>query len=133
MLELGIGYEKFEHPEYKYRLLKGRCRSTSIIPKEDIDTEFIKLDRMGNLYIKKGYAWDGATGAIDTPSIIHASLPHDAFCQLANMGLLPKSSRKKADKLFRKMCRTDGMWWPRVWWTYLGVVEYRRLKHKFFN
>lgn len=132
MIIEGTDYEKIEHPKYKYRLLRDMTVKTEILPIEHIFTEFLALYENGFLEIGKGYAWDGATYAIDTPSIMESSLPHDALCQLVNMDLLPKDSRKKADKLFRKMCREDGMPWYRVLWTYHAVVGYRRFKHKFF-
>jgi len=44
--------------------------SVSIIPDEDIETDYLALTGKGNLTIKKGYAWDGPSGlTIDTAQI----------------------------------------------------------------
>ena len=52
---------------YKYQLCKTYTIDTAIYPKENITTFFIDLNTKGKLTIRKGYAWDGASGiAFDT-------------------------------------------------------------------
>ncbi|WP_373079952.1 DUF1353 domain-containing protein [Zhongshania sp.] len=82
-----------------------------IQPKEDIATEFINLDTLGNLFVKSGYAWDGPSGPVpDTDENMRASLVHDALYQLMRHDFISaRTHRKPADKLFKKMCKEDGV------------------------
>ena len=67
---------------YKYQLASSYSVLTPIIPLSPISTEYIRLDATGWLFIREGYAWDGASGpAIDTKSIMRGSLVHDALHQ----------------------------------------------------
>ncbi len=96
---------------YKYQLARDYHIKTSIKPKVDIDTQFIALDLQGNLTVKSGYAWDGTSGPVmDTHHNLRASLVHDAFYQLMRQRKLSRKQYKdKADKLFRRICRKDGV------------------------
>lgn len=61
---------------YKYQLAEGCTVRTGIFPPEEIVTEFISLNTLGVLSIRRGYAWDGASGpTIDTKSSMWGSLP----------------------------------------------------------
>jgi hypothetical protein len=83
--------------------------------------EFFHLAH-GWLVVKKGYAWDGASGpAVDTSTFMRASCIHDALYQLMREGIIPRSNRKKADKIMRQIGRQDGMSKPRAWWVYAAV------------
>lgn len=74
------------------------------------------------LVIEVGYAWDIATGAIDTKSIIRGSACHDVLLELIGLGLLPADPWKKwTDNFLIKLCKEDGMWWPRTEWVYQAV------------
>ena len=76
---------------------------------QDVDShEFIAIQN-NTLYISKGYAWDGASGAVDSPDIMRASLVHDAMYQLMREGLLDEKYKGYADKLLRDICIEDGM------------------------
>lgn len=92
-----------------------------IYPAVWIETEFIGLDIDGSLMILKGYAWDGASGGIDTPAFMRASLVHDALYQLTREGHLQKRTREQVDDLLRAMCIEDGMSRLRAWWVHRGV------------
>lgn len=60
----------------------------------------------GRLKIYAGSRWDFGSGpALNTPGMVRASLVHDAFCHLTNLGLVPWSVRKDADRLFRDMLK----------------------------
>ena len=61
------------------------------------DTFQCWLYPQGLLRIKSGSEWDFGTGALDTPSMVISSLPHDAFCLLTDAGKLPWSVRRRAD------------------------------------
>jgi hypothetical protein len=97
--------------DYKYQLAEGYEVNIPIKPKLDIKTDYIALDVAGNLLVKKGYAWDGPSGPVkDTRENMRASLVHDALYQLMrNEEISARTHRKSADKLFKKMCKNDGV------------------------
>ena len=108
--------------DYKYQLAETISYYVNIYPETDIETDFIRLDRVGGLTIKKGYAFDGPSGpTIDTKSFMRGSLFHDALYQLMREGYLLRTNRKKADKVLRRICIEDGMWKVRAWWVYRAV------------
>lgn len=110
---------------YPYRLTRDVSRYIGIHPETDVMTDYITLTRGGFLTIKAGYAWDGATGAVDTKTILPASLVHDALCQLCNAGLLDGAVyRERADQVLREICKEDGMSRPRRWWVFRGVRDF---------
>ncbi|MCH8807455.1 MAG: DUF1353 domain-containing protein [Planctomycetes bacterium] len=96
---------------YKYQLATAYPIKINIKPKKDIDTEFIKLKKPGDLTVARGYAWDGPSGpVVDTRQNLRASLVHDALYQLMRHNELSvKTHKDKADKLFKKMCIEDGI------------------------
>ena len=110
--------------DLKYRNKTNLNLSTDIIPPKEISTEYIKLSLTGQLFIKKGFCWDGATGAFDTQDFMRGSMTHDAFCNLIAGEYLPQSYRKDADKLLRKMLIEDGMSKIRAWWVYHTIRLY---------
>ena len=106
---------------YKYVLHEDALFPTGILPGQPLETQFILLHTDGELLIRKGYAWDGATVASDI-HFIRASLVHDALYQLIREELLTvEDARLQADKLMRRMCIADGMWKIRAWWVYRAV------------
>jgi len=96
---------------YKYQLAFDYPIKVNIIPKEEVDEKFIKLDKAGNLTVVGGYAWDGPSGpVVDTKGNMRASLIHDALYQLMRYKhLTAKKHKDKADKLFKKICIIDGV------------------------
>jgi hypothetical protein len=95
---------------FKYQLFENFQIQTDILG-FDIETHFITLDRFGCLFIRKGYAWDGASGpTFDTDSSMEASLVHDALYQLMRLGLLPAYQRNYCDNLFESICIDKKMW-----------------------
>lgn len=96
--------------QYKYRLEKDYGINVGLYPKKDIITDYIILTIKGELFIKKGYLWDGPSGpTIDTPSSMRGSLVHDALYQLMREGLIGQDCRLHADKLLHDICVEDGM------------------------
>ena len=74
------------------------------------------------LRIQSGYAWDGASGpTVDTAATMYPALVHDALYQLIRLGVLPTSSRKGVDKLFRRLLKAGGMTFFRRWYFYQAV------------
>ena len=108
---------------YKYQLFCEYVLQTEIMPTENIDTFFIRLSTSGKMTIKKGYAWDGASGiAIDTINFMRGSLVHDALYQLMRMDKLNRKQwRKTADDLLFSQCIEDGMSFVRAKLVYHSV------------
>lgn len=105
--------------QYKYELAEDYTFQTSFCcPAETIETPFLHLGTDGVLTVRRGYAWDGASGpTIDTKSSMRGSLLHDAFYQLMREGRLNKSWRGYADAVLRDECIADGMYvWRANWW-----------------
>lgn len=91
------------------------------IPKR-IVTDFCVIDTNGDIWIAKGYSWNGASGpTIDSKKTECLSLFHDLWYQLIRLGYLPESYRKKGDQMLYKLGRRDGMWKIRIWYWYQGV------------
>lgn len=79
------------------------------------------LEPTGLLTIYPGYAWDGATCAIDTPDFMTASLVHDVLYQMIRLGKLHMSMRKAADQALYDLCIAAGMNWFRAQCVYKAV------------
>ncbi|MDP7265822.1 MAG: DUF1353 domain-containing protein [Candidatus Thermoplasmatota archaeon] len=109
--------------KYKYQLMGDYVIKIDIKPSQNIDFEFISLSTDGALTIRKGYAWDGASGpAIDTREIMRGSLVHDVLYQLMRLSALNhKVHRKPADQIMKDICLEDKMCSFRAWYVYQGV------------
>lgn len=104
------GYIRYRS-SYKYQLASAYQIHTTIVPNQPIETNFIDLRLSGRLTVKIGYAWDGPSGpVVDTKQNLRASLVHDALYQLMRHELLSaRRHRKAADRLFRQLCKEDGV------------------------
>jgi hypothetical protein len=104
--------ERIRYKEgYKYQLVTDYWIETDIFGFDLNVDDFIYLLPTGTLIMKRGYAWDGASGpTYDSKSSMRASLVHDALYQL--MGEYPDllEYRLYADELLYRICRQDGMW-----------------------
>ena len=109
---------------YKYQLVDDYEILTDVFPPESITTDFIGLHRTGHMFIRAGYAWDGASGYPDKKTIMRGSLVHDALYQLIRNKHLDMSKRLDADKLLRTMCRDDGMPAWEAWCVYKAVRNF---------
>ena len=100
----------------KYQLVENEYFHGDVLPiKPLIDTEYIALDDNGDLTIRAGFTWDGASEpAIQTKDSMRASLIHDAYYQLIRQGYVDISYREKADSAYRRICIEDGMPHPRA-------------------
>lgn len=95
---------------YKFQLAEPYIILTSLSQDRYVGNEFTSLSQSGVLYIKSGYAWDGATGTLNTPDILRGSLVHDALYQLMREGFLdPALWRDAADRELQSICIEDGM------------------------
>lgn len=108
---------------YKYQLREDAWFKTTCRPPEMVETTFLTLRPDGWLHIKTGYAWDGASGAIDTDSIMRGSLFHDAMYQLLRSGLLPAIYKGVADIKFQRCCIEDKMFKVRAHYVYKAVEK----------
>lgn len=106
---------------YKYQLQKT-VRYMIDIKGYCIVTEYIELFEDGVIVIKKGFAWDGASGpTIDTKNTMLGSLVHDALYQLIRNEHLPLELRDKADREIQKICKEQGMSSIRAYLWYKGL------------
>lgn len=95
---------------YKYELVQN-YRLNVGIKGFDFITKYLEMSASGLLFIKKGYAWDGASGpTFDTVSSMRGSLIHDCIYQMIRLGKISPEYRKHADALLEKLCLEDGMW-----------------------
>ena len=108
---------------YKYQLA-ANYRVKIPLTGHTISMGPIKLTTGGWLTIKKGYAWDGPTWAIDSKNFMRGSLVHDALYQLMRWGYLSVRDREAVDQLLRDMCLQDGMWRIRAAWVYFFVRKF---------
>lgn len=100
---------------YKYELAIDYYINVGIKGIE-CSTPYLELSPSGLLRIKKGYAWDGASGpTFDSKSSMRGSLVHDTLYQLIRLKKLPASCRVVADALLEKICLEDGMWRVRAY------------------
>lgn len=125
--------EKYLYKIYQAASIEVPFKS-GLQPKQIVANDFITLECIDSdtvlLTAKKGYSWDGASGAINTESWIIASLIHDMFYQLFREGSLDRSLRKQADQAmyyFLKKSMIRGNYLSRQWGatraraSYLGV------------
>lgn len=114
---------------YKYKLLESYERQIEIYGYDIADPSiYTTLTPEGMLIIHPGFAWDGATNALNTKSTVRGSLIHDVFYQLFRLELLPVTYKSYADRLFRDICREDGMNRFRAWYFH-KAVKYLSGKH----
>lgn len=112
---------------YKYKLHEDAAYQVPIrLGNEEIITQFLTLTKNGLLKIRKGFAWDGASGAVDTNTNMSASLVHDALCYLINYEHLPRLYQIVADKVFYDICLESGMAKPRAWYHHRAIRRFDR-------
>lgn len=111
---------------YKYQLAEDYRLRTPIKTGRLIEHEFFSLLGDGDLLIRRGYAWDGASGpTFDTKSSMRPSLVHDCFCQMMRDRTLEFSWQKRVNLLFKEMCIEDGMWAWRasIWYRAVELAD----------
>lgn len=135
------GKVKYMEVQYCLQLAEAYVIETSIKPMTHIATDYAVLSTNGVLIIDKDFSWDGASGpAVDTKSIIRASLVHDALYRLMRDGKLSLQWRQAADKEFKRIYIEDAKqverpWYSawmkhlspvRAWWIFRGVRDFGR-------
>lgn len=110
---------------FKYQLAEDFYIQTDIRPEVPARFLFVELNTEGMLLIRKGWAWDGASGPTwDSQSSRVAAMVHDALYGLIKRELLAKHHKDAADKLFYDLLIEGGMWkWRAKLW-YDGVKEF---------
>lgn len=96
---------------YKYQLVEDyfHVLNSAFDNVTPFDEGFLKFTP-SVLLIRKGYAWDGASGpAIDTKSIMRASLVHDALYQCMREHLISIDHKNECDRELQRICEQDGM------------------------
>jgi hypothetical protein len=107
---------------YKYQLTRDLMVETSIRPGAYIANAFCVLESDGKLFIRSGYAWDGASGPMmDTPTVMRASCVHDALYQFMREGMLSRDLQTAADWEFYRICRASGMSSIRALYSFCAV------------
>lgn len=114
-----------------YVLLKDKTYKTGVSLEYAVNHCYFTISKNGEMWIKKLYFWDGATGGIDTKDFMRGSLIHDVFCQAIKEGLLDIKYRKDADKVLKRIILEDGMSGIRAFWVYNFVRGYARMKYLF--
>jgi hypothetical protein len=110
---------------YKYQTTRDYHIQTAIKADEDIELGFLSMTKDGYLTIRRGYAWDGASGPTwDTNNSMIGSLCHDALYQLIRMRKIDPEYKKLADKYLRDICVEDGMWKLRAEYWQWAVVRF---------
>ena len=102
---------------YKYQTSRDYHIKIAIWGQE-IDTPYVSLDKIGNLLIRKGYAWDGASGPTwDTLNSMIGSLVHDVLYQLIRLNKINPAYKDYADQILHDLCTEDGMYaWRADYW-----------------
>ena len=77
-----------------------------------VDAHWYGLDRRGEFFLRRGYAWDGATCYPDFPTIIRPSALHDGLCQAMRNHELDHDLYKVVNQFFYEQCLASGMWKP---------------------
>jgi hypothetical protein len=107
---------------YRYQLAAAYSVQVNIFPDALIRTEFIDLTPDGWLTMRRGYAWDGASGpTLHTRNTFRGSLVHDALYQLMREEHLPRSWRRAADLEMQRILCEDGMTQARAFLWYRAV------------
>lgn len=110
---------------FKYQVVEDFVLKIDFYPKKDLHDEFCILYKDGTLLIKKGFAWDGASGpTIDTVNSMIPSIVHDALYRMIRHGLLDIKDKDKSDLIFHDLLIKYGMNKIRAKYWYLGVKYY---------
>jgi hypothetical protein len=113
---------------WKYLVHEDEIFETGIKLDSSIRTKFLSMDEDGALLIKKGYAWDGASGpTFDSKNTMLGSLVHDSLYQLMREGWLDFTWRKRADELLRDIMISKGMTKirARLWYRAVRKTAYK--------
>src|SRR5574343_35553 len=97
------------------------------IDRDIIVEEFYEFYKDGTLILKRGFAWDGASGpTLDTKDTYIPSAVHDALYRMIRHGYLPLSFKPIADKIFYELLLQYGMFKLRayIWYVMVSLFGY---------
>jgi len=130
---------KYIKVNYCLQLFEPYILQTHIKPMSHIAADYAILSTNGILIIDKCFSWDGASGpAIDTKSMVRASLVHDCLYRMMRDGKISLKWREAADKEFKRIYIEDAKevnrpWYSswlktfapvRAWWAFRGVRDF---------
>ena len=113
---------------YKYQLVEPATIHVPELRGYDCEDAFYRINN-GHVTARRGYAWDGLTGAIDNASAMTPSLVHDIVCQAVGEKLLPLAARTPlGDNAFHRLMIERGT--PKLiadwrWWSVDRYVALR--------
>jgi len=143
----GRQYRKLNRKErrnrkgHKYEIISF-CSVMTALVGINVEHDFFSVTPDGCVTFKEGYRSDGPSGpTVDTASFMRAAFVHDMWFQilreldaLLDSGALTLSPEWPTDRALiwrrifaaanldlRKMCKEDGMLWPRYHWVYYAV------------
>lgn len=120
-----IAYRRF--PKYKWILHEDAVFYSGLKLDIPIEHEYFSISREGVVVARAGYAWDGATGGLDTKSILSGTVVHDIIYQAHQLGYnLPGNWKKVADACLLRICKRDGMTRIRQAWVAPAVEHFGR-------
>lgn len=93
-----------------YQLVEEASHYTGIKPLKAGGNAFVDITESGLITMRVGYAWNGATGALDTKSIMRGCALHDAGYQLTRLGYISEDDRPILDWLLFDMVQADGLY-----------------------
>lgn len=106
---------------WKYQLVRPYKVSTPLL-NHAVDEQFYRLNKTGDLLIRKGYCWDGPSGPTwDSPSSLRPSLVHDVFYQMMRKRSVKLDYRKVVDDFFHTQLLEAGMDRFRAWYFWKAV------------
>ena len=96
---------------FKYQIAEELILQTSFRPESNIYSDFCCLTMTGELLLRRGFAWDGASGpVVDRKSNMIAGAGHDGLYRLMRKGLLDHNLWPEADAMFAKWLKDNGAW-----------------------
>ena len=117
-----IKYKATSHKKWKWELAEDyKYEFNDVEDINYISTQYINLSmKLGFIKLKKSYAINGVNLLPDRKVWMRAAFVHDALWQLIQLGKLPKSMAKVADRIFRDIVAEDNNRFN-AWLMWLGV------------
>ena len=122
---------KYKKVQGGYKITETICTNTGIKLDVGIINKSSAMNKKGKITLAPGFFWDGATGAVDTPSIMEASAFHDFICNEYNRKKLTKMQRKQGDKMFKGKLKETNMPKFRIKYLYQIVRKFLEAKDWF--
>ena len=116
-----FSYVNFSHPRNKYKLDALYTAQLAFVPGYPILKLYMAISKLGILTLRKGYAWNGASGPVkDTYYNMEPSAVHDALCQALEDGDLPMRLKPQIDEEYRRRLAKEAG--PLVIWSGRNMI-----------